>query len=81
MILGEYRPRRVLARLMSLFSRAFLILGKGSLGTARRIHQMFPDAVIYCLAEVVQFVDSSYREFGALLRQLFQNNSPIISLC
>ncbi|WP_057429322.1 precorrin-3B C(17)-methyltransferase [Pseudomonas syringae group genomosp. 3] len=60
---------------------AIVILGNGSLATAKRIQQLFPDALIHGLAERVQGADNTYSEFGATLRQLYQQNTPIIALC
>jgi cobalt-precorrin 5A hydrolase/precorrin-3B C17-methyltransferase len=60
---------------------AIVILGNGSLATARRIQQIYPGALIHGLAERVEGADSVYTEFGATLRQLYQQNTPIIALC
>ncbi|WP_095078223.1 precorrin-3B C(17)-methyltransferase [Pseudomonas sp. Irchel s3h17] len=60
---------------------AIVILGNGSLATARKIQQRYPDALIHGLAERVEDVDRSYHEFGATLRQLYQQGTPIIALC
>ncbi|SDS65440.1 precorrin-3B C(17)-methyltransferase [Pseudomonas prosekii] len=60
---------------------AIVILGNGSLATARRIQQRYPDAVIYGLAGRVEGADQSYQEFGATLRELYQRDTPIIALC
>ncbi|WP_025130554.1 precorrin-3B C(17)-methyltransferase [Pseudomonas sp. PH1b] len=60
---------------------AIVILGQGSLGTARSIQRLYPDALIYGLAERVEGADRSYQEFGATLRQLYQQDTPIIALC
>jgi cobalt-precorrin 5A hydrolase/precorrin-3B C17-methyltransferase len=60
---------------------AIVILGKGALSTARRIQQLYPDALIHGLAERVEGVDRRYAEFGATLRQLYQQDTPIIALC
>lgn len=60
---------------------AIVILGKGALSTARRIQQLYPDALIHGLAERVEGVDRSYTEFGATLRGLYQQDTPIIALC
>jgi cobalt-precorrin 5A hydrolase/precorrin-3B C17-methyltransferase len=60
---------------------AIVILGNGSLTTARRIQRIYPDAPIHGLAERVQDADLHYSEFGATLRQLYQQNTPIIALC
>lgn len=60
---------------------AIVILGKGALSTARRIQQLYPDALIHGLAERVEGADRSYTEFGATLRGLYQQDTPIIALC
>ncbi|MFJ3467306.1 precorrin-3B C(17)-methyltransferase [Pseudomonas sp. NPDC090201] len=60
---------------------AIVILGKGALATARRIQQIYPQALIHGLAERVEGADRSYADFGATLRQLYQQDTPIIALC
>jgi len=60
---------------------AIVILGQGSLATARRIAQVYPGAVIHGLLGRVDGADQSYREFGATLRQLYQQGTPLIALC
>jgi cobalt-precorrin 5A hydrolase/precorrin-3B C17-methyltransferase len=60
---------------------AIVILGNGSLATARRIQQLYPDSLVYGLLDRVQDADRSYSEFGATLRQFYQQNTPIIALC
>ncbi len=60
---------------------AIVILGNGSLATARRIQQRYPDALIHGLAERVDGADRRYHEFGATLRELYQQDTPIIALC
>ncbi|AZC22352.1 precorrin-3B C(17)-methyltransferase [Pseudomonas sessilinigenes] len=60
---------------------AIVILGQGSLDTARRIQRLYPDALVYGLAERTTGADRSYQEFGATLRQLYQQDTPIIALC
>lgn len=60
---------------------AIVILGKGALATARRIQQIYPQALIHGLAERVEGTDRSYADFGATLRQLYQQDTPIIALC
>ncbi|HEX8543477.1 MAG TPA: precorrin-3B C(17)-methyltransferase [Pseudomonas sp.] len=60
---------------------AIVILGNGSLATARRIQQVYPGAVIYGLVDRVQGADRTYSEFGATLRQIYQQHTPIIALC
>ncbi|MFC6300809.1 precorrin-3B C(17)-methyltransferase [Pseudomonas sp. CCM 7893] len=60
---------------------AIVILGNGSLATARSIQQVYPDALIHGLAERVDGADRVYSEFGATLRQLYQQGTPIIALC
>jgi cobalt-precorrin 5A hydrolase/precorrin-3B C17-methyltransferase len=60
---------------------AIVILGNGSLATARKIQQVYPGAMIHGLAERVEGADRVYREFGATLRELYQQDTPIIALC
>ncbi|WP_425331932.1 precorrin-3B C(17)-methyltransferase [Pseudomonas eucalypticola] len=60
---------------------AIVVLGNGSLATARRIQQMYPDALIHGLADRVEGADRTYADFGANLRQLYQQDVPIIALC
>lgn len=60
---------------------AIVILGNGSLATARNIQRLYPDAVIHGLAERVEGADRVYHEFGATLRELYQQDTPIIALC
>ena len=60
---------------------AIVILGNGSLATARRIQQRYPDALIHGLAERVDGADRTYHEFGATLREFYQQDTPIIALC
>ena len=66
---------------MSRPAPAIVILGSGSLNTARRIQQRYPEALIYGLAERVDGADRVYSDFGATLRQLYQQDTPIIALC
>lgn len=60
---------------------AIVILGNGSLATARKIQQLYPDALIHGLAERVEGADRVYRDFGATLRDLYQQDTPIVALC
>ena len=60
---------------------AIVILGNGSLDTARRIQQLYAGSQVHGLAERVQGADSVYSEFGTLLRELYQQGTPIIALC
>ena len=66
---------------MSRPAPAIVILGNGSLATARRIQQLYPQALIYGLAGRVEAPDRTYSDFGATLRQLYQQDTPIIALC
>ncbi len=66
---------------MNSTAPAIVILGNGSLATARRIQQLYPDALIHGLAERVEGADRTYADFGATLRQLYQQDTPIIALC
>ncbi|NWA84169.1 precorrin-3B C(17)-methyltransferase [Pseudomonas sp. D2002] len=60
---------------------AIVILGQGSLATARKIAQVYPGALIHGLAGRVEGADQTYTEFGATLRQLYQHGTPLIALC
>lgn len=60
---------------------AIVILGNGSLATARKIQQLYPAALIYGLAERVEGADRTYHEFGTTLRELYRQDTPIIALC
>ncbi|MHC8316387.1 precorrin-3B C(17)-methyltransferase [Pseudomonas sp. LB3P31] len=60
---------------------AIVILGNGSLATARAIQTCLPGALIHGLAERVEGADVIYQEFGATLRELYQQNTPIVALC
>ncbi|AMN78678.1 precorrin-3B C(17)-methyltransferase [Pseudomonas azotoformans] len=62
-------------------SPAIVILGQGSLATARKIQQVYPGALIHGLAGRVDGADQAYSEFGATLRQLYQQGTPLIALC
>ncbi len=66
---------------MSRPAPAIVILGNGSLATARRIQHLYPQALIYGLAGRVEAPDCTYSDFGATLRQLYQHDTPIIALC
>lgn len=66
---------------MSRATPAIVILGQGSLATARRIQQVYPAAQVHGLAGRVKGADSRYEEFGATLRALYQQDTPIIALC
>ena len=60
---------------------AIVILGQGSLATARRLQQVYPGALIHGLVTRVEGADRTYSEFGATLRQLYQQGTPLIALC
>lgn len=60
---------------------AIVILGQGSLATARKLQQIYPGALIHGLATRVEGADRTYSEFGATLRQLYQQGTPLIALC
>ncbi|CAI8718517.1 precorrin-3B C(17)-methyltransferase [Pseudomonas zeae] len=66
---------------MTQSTPAIVILGQGSLATARRIQQVYPAAQIHGLAGRVEGADCTYQEFGATLRALYQQDMPIIALC
>lgn len=64
-----------------MINPAIVILGQGSLATARLIQQVYPGALIHGLAGRVEGADHAYSEFGATLRQLYQQGAPLIALC
>ncbi len=64
-----------------MINPAIVILGQGSLATARLIQQVYPGALIHGLAGRVEGADHVYSEFGATLRQLYQQGTPLIALC
>ncbi|WP_454845167.1 precorrin-3B C(17)-methyltransferase [Pseudomonas farris] len=66
---------------MTQSTPAIVILGQGSLAAARRIQQVYPAAQIHGLAGRVDGADRTYHEFGATLRELYQQDTPIIALC
>jgi len=66
---------------MTQSTPAIVILGQGSLATARRIQQVYPAAQIHGLAGRVEGADCTYQEFGVTLRALYQQDTPIIALC
>lgn len=60
---------------------AIVILGQGSLETARRIQQRYPEASIHGLKGRVEGADQDYTSFGETLRALYRQATPIIALC
>jgi cobalt-precorrin 5A hydrolase / precorrin-3B C17-methyltransferase len=61
-------------------SLAIVVLGRAALDTARRIQARFPDARVHGLAHRVS-ADVAYDDFGAHLRELYANGTPIVALC
>ncbi|MCF4997297.1 precorrin-3B C(17)-methyltransferase [Pseudomonas syringae] len=66
---------------MAFSAPAIVILGQGSLATARRLQQVYPAALIHGLAGRVEGADRTYQVFGTTLRDLYQQDTPIIALC
>jgi cobalt-precorrin 5A hydrolase/precorrin-3B C17-methyltransferase len=66
---------------MTQSTPAIVILGQSALATARRIQQVYPAAQIHGLAGRVEGADLAYPEFGKTLRELYQQDMPIIALC
>lgn len=60
---------------------AIVILGPGSLATAQRIQQRYPQARIHGLSGRVEGVEHCYESFGDTLRGLYREGMPIIALC
>ncbi|WP_409315692.1 precorrin-3B C(17)-methyltransferase [Pseudomonas sp. KCJK9016] len=66
---------------MTQSTPAIVILGQGALATARRLQQAYPGAQIHGLCGRVEGADLTYSEFGATLRELYRQDTPIIALC
>lgn len=60
---------------------AIVVLGPGALATARKVRQLYPEALIHGLEGRVEGVDSPYQDFGQTLRALYRQDTPIIALC
>ncbi|QXH36357.1 precorrin-3B C(17)-methyltransferase [Pseudomonas muyukensis] len=60
---------------------AIVVLGPGSLATAQRIQQRYPQAVIHGLQGRVEGAERYYAVFGDTLRELYRQDTPIIALC
>ncbi|KAB0494948.1 precorrin-3B C(17)-methyltransferase [Pseudomonas moorei] len=60
---------------------AIVILGNGSLATARSIQTLYPGALVHGLSARVDGADRVYHEFGVTLRELYRQDTPIIALC
>ncbi|HEK1690280.1 TPA: precorrin-3B C(17)-methyltransferase [Pseudomonas putida] len=60
---------------------AIIVLGAGSVATARRIQQHYPQATIHGLSGRVDLADQYYEAFGDTLRALYLQDTPIIALC
>ncbi|MBK5008684.1 precorrin-3B C(17)-methyltransferase [Pseudomonas sp. S60] len=60
---------------------AIVVLGPGSLATAQRIQQRYPQARIHGLAGRVPGADAYYTAFGDTLRGLYEDGTPLIALC
>ena len=66
---------------MNTQAMAIVVLGQGSLATARRLQQRYPQARIHGLSGRVEGVDHLYASFGDTLRALYRAGTPIIALC
>lgn len=66
---------------MNTQAMAIVVLGQGSLATARRLQQRYPQARIHGLSGRVEGVDHLYASFGDTLRALYRAGVPIIALC
>jgi cobalt-precorrin 5A hydrolase/precorrin-3B C17-methyltransferase len=61
---------------------AIVILGQGSLETARRIQAVLPEGTrVHGLAGRVQGADIAYDGFGETLRGLHRDGVPLVALC
>lgn len=59
---------------------AIVILGAASLATARRIQSRYPHSAVFGLQGRVE-ADRGYSDFGATLRELYRDGTPIVALC
>ncbi|AIZ35438.1 precorrin-3B C(17)-methyltransferase [Pseudomonas parafulva] len=66
---------------MNTQAMAIVVLGQGSLATARRLQQRYPQARIHGLSGRVEGADHLYASFGDTLRALYRAGVPIIALC
>jgi len=60
---------------------AIVVLGSGSIDTARRIQALYNGAQIFGLASRVDGADRHYDNFGSAMREFYQSGTPIIALC
>ena len=60
---------------------AIVLLGNGSVATAQKIQTLYPHAQIFGLKNRVDITDIFYEDFGATVRELYQNDTAIIALC
>lgn len=60
---------------------AILILGQGSVDTARKVQRALAGSVIHGLAERVTDADRGFEDFGGTIRRLFQEDVPIVAFC
>lgn len=60
---------------------AIVILGNGSVETARRIQALYDGSQIFGLAGRVDGADRYYDNFGVAMREFYQSGTPIIALC
>ena len=60
---------------------ALVVLGTGSLATARRLQHACPGALIHGLHARVEAADHRYTNFGEHLRALYRAGTPIVALC
>ncbi len=66
---------------LNLKAAAIVVLSPGSLATARRVQACYPQALIHGLRGRVEGVDVLYEAFGEHLRDLYQQQTPILALC
>lgn len=70
------------AHIMSLYKKiAIVTLGNGAVVTAEKIRSIYTDALIYGSRKRVEHADIFYDDFGAVLRDLYRDNTAIVALC
>ncbi|WP_296269337.1 precorrin-3B C(17)-methyltransferase [Pseudomonas sp. UBA6562] len=66
---------------LNLTAPAIVVLGPGSLATARRVQTCYPQASIHGLQGRVDGVEQLFESFGEHLRALYRQGTPILALC
>lgn len=60
---------------------AIVILNQATLPLARKVQAALPNSTVYGLSSRTENVDVAYANFGETVRDLFQQNIPIVGIC